>query len=99
MTIRNYIIYQTIECVTERKEKLKAIDAPKVLVEACENDLSKLKAGDLRCSGDNSLLDEEVESHIIQKGRGGKIYHVFNGNINYFPNAKYGRFIAKGEVK
>ena len=99
MTIKEFIIGNTAEDVRMRMEKLKEMGAPAILIRSCEEELDRLNKGDLRCSGDTFLLEEEFESHELRKGRGGIPYHVFNGNINYFPKAKYGRFVAKGEVK
>lgn len=98
MTIKEKILEQTINYVKWRKDKLINMDAPKVMIDSCDEELKRLEDGDLRCSGDIELLDEELQSHDIKTGRGGKPYHVFNGNINYFPKAKYGRYIKKGTV-
>lgn len=97
MTIKEYIIENTISWMKERKCKLVEFGAPSVLISAINTELDKLQSGELTCSGEKELLDEEFISDEVRKGRGGIPYHVFNGNINYFPKAKYGRFIAKGE--
>lgn len=99
MTIKEYILKQTKEYVVWRKDRLINMDAPAVLIKSCDEEMERLEKGDLRCSGEVELLDNEFVSHDVKEGRGGKLYHVFNGNINYFPKAKHGRFIVKGEVK
>lgn len=99
MTIKEYIIKGTITSIEERKCKLTEIGAPSVLISAMITELDKLRSGNLTCRGEVELLEHEMENVEQKKGRGGIPYYVFNGNINYFPKAKYGRFIAKGEVK
>lgn len=98
MTIKEHILKQTKEYVEWRKNKLIDMGAPDILIKNCDEEMERLNNGDLRCSGEVELLDNELVSHEVKQGRGGKLYHVFNGNINYFPKAKYGRFVAKGEV-
>ena len=99
MTIKEYIIKNTEEHLRCRRATLKAMNAPEVLLDSIADELARLYCGELRCSGEIELLEEEFRSDELKKGRGGIAYHVFNGNINYFPRAKYGRYIAKGEVK
>lgn len=99
MTIEEYIINATIESVETRRDKLIAMQAPAVLIMMLNEELGRLRAGELRCGGDVELLQKEFVSVEQKKGRGGIPYFVFNGDINYFPKAKYGRFVAKGEVK
>ena len=99
MTVRDKIIESTINAVLDRLIKLREMSAPPVLTRGCEDELAKLDRGELKCKGDIDLLDEEFVSVEERVGRGRIKYYVFNGNINYFPKAKYGRFVAKGEVK
>lgn len=99
MTIKEYIIENTISGIKARLNTLKSIGAPEVMVKSCEDELNRLAEGNLKCGGNIELLEEEFISDELRRGRGGIPYHVLNGNINYFPKAKYGRFIAKGEVK
>ena len=98
MTILDYIIDHTAVALEERKQKLIDMDAPDVLIINVVDELIRLYQGELICFGDTDLLDEEFKTVIKKKGRGGIAYFTCNGNINYFPRAKYGRFVAKGDV-
>lgn len=99
MTIKEYIIDGTITSLMDRENKLKELGAPTVMITSIGEEIDRLMKGTLKCSGEKELLEEEYISVEQKKGKGGKPYYVFNGNINYFPHAKYGRFVAKGEVK
>ena len=99
MTIKEYIIEGTKTALEERRDKLVAMQAPDILITSIGDELINLYKGELKCSGEIELLDEEMNNVEQRKGKGGIPYYVFNGNINYFPKAKYGRFVAKGEVK
>ncbi len=98
MTIKEYIIDGAITTFMDRENKLKEMGAPTIMITSIGEEIDRLMKGILKCSGDTDLLEEEYISVEKKKGRGGKPYFVFNGNINYFPHARYGRFIAKGEV-
>jgi hypothetical protein len=99
MTIFDYIIEHTATALEERKERLIKMDAPDILIDNIVDELIRLYQGELICFGDTELLDAEFKTVIQKKGRGGILYYTFNGDINYFPKAKYGRFVAKGEVR
>lgn len=72
--------------------------APAVLLKAVNDELELLSQKDLICFGETDLLDEEFVAVVQKKGKGGIPYYTFNGDINYFPRAKYGRFVARGRV-
>lgn len=95
MTIREELLRVSIEATIKRKQQLESIGAPKIVIESCQHQIDTMKSGDFEIGGDTNVLDEEFLSAEAKKGRGGKIYYVINGNINYFPNAKYGRYIRK----
>ena len=99
MKIEEYIINATIESVEARRDKLVAMQAPEILIKSIDEELDRLRDGKLKCGGDVELLQAEFVSVEQKKGKGGIPYFTFNGDINYFPKAKYGRFVAKGEVK
>lgn len=80
---------------TERADKLESIGAPKIMIEGTRKMAEALNAGILKCGGDTELLDIEMESFEVRKGKGGKPYINLNHSINYFPEAKYGRFIKR----
>ena len=98
MTIKDFIIENTQLALVDRWKGLKNMDAPSVMIQSCEEELTRLSNHELRCGGEVKLLNEEYLSHKVKTGRGGVEYIVFNGSINYFPRARYGRFIVKGEV-
>lgn len=99
MTIKDYIIDGTITALMDRENRMKELGAPAIIITTIGEEIDRLMKKELRCGGEKELLDEEMVSVEKKKGRGGIPYYVFNGDINYFPKAKYGRFIAKGERK
>lgn len=99
MTVKEWIIKGTISALEERRQKLIDMGAPSILIEKTGEELINLYNGVFACKGEVELLEEEMIDVEQKKGRGGIPYYTFNGNINYFPRAKYGRFVAKGEVK
>jgi hypothetical protein len=97
VTILEYILDKSLDYAYTRLGRLIEIDAPKIVLISLEEQINKMENGEIKISGDASLLDREVESVKGEKGRGGKSYIRFNGSILYFPNAKYGRYIKEGE--
>ena len=93
-TIKEHIIQAELKGLRERVNKLIQAEAPDIIIESIEREIQKLEQGILKIGGDKSLLDREFISCEIKTGNGGKKYVQFNNNINYFPNAKYGRYIA-----
>ena len=93
MTIKEYIIENTIKAMTSRMAKLEEIQAPKVMIVGLQVELERLEEGILECGGKTELLDEELSTVEQRKGKGGQIYYMFNGYINYFPKALYGRYV------
>lgn len=96
MTIREWICKNEARMTAERADKLESLGAPKIMIEGTRDKAEALKNGILKCGGDTELLNAEMESFEVRKGRGGKTYISLNdGNINYFPETKYGRFIKR----
>ena len=95
MTVREKIIEGLLNAAEERLQKLQEIQAPQVMVDGQKNYIEKLGAGELKVGGDTKLLDEEFVSVEARKGNGGKVYYAFNGDINFFPKARYGMFICR----
>ena len=93
MTIREWICQNEARMFEYRLERLEAMNAPKVMIEAQRKAVDELKAGKIEVGGEKNLLDVEFESFIQKKGNGGKAYLTINGKINYFPQAQYGRYI------
>lgn len=93
MTIREWICEREARLYEERLEKLIEIQAPQIMITGQQALVAELRAGILQVGGAKEKLETEVQSAEIKSGRGGKTYYVFNGTINYFPTARYGRFI------
>lgn len=72
-----------------RAQELIKIQAPQIII---DNQLKLVQ--NPKISGDTSLLGVEIISKELRTGRGGKKYIVYNGNIGFFPNAKYGMYIS-----
>ena len=65
-----------------------------------EKEIENLKNGILKVKDKENLLDLEFNDIEWKKGRDGVPYVTFNnGSINYFPNARYGAFIKKSNIK
>lgn len=99
MKIREWILNSLKEYAVYRLDKLTDIGAPKIIIEGQSKYLAELEQGILKVSGDVELLDEDYKFNERRKGRGGVVYYIINGNINFFPNAKYGMYITEREVK
>lgn len=95
MTIREWICKNESRMMNERADKLEAMRAPEIMIVNCRKLAEELKAGIMKCGGDTELLDIEMEKFEVRKGKGGKPYINLNGFINYFPEARYGRFIKR----
>lgn len=94
MTIREFIIETEIRYYEDRVKRLCDMGAPKVIIDATEFQLDMLKAGKLKVGGAIEKLESEFTGCIKRTGRGGKTYLEFTDGTRYFPNAKYGRFVA-----
>lgn len=96
MTIKDKIIEGLLIAGTERLNALKDMGAPNIIIVRQEKYVTDLTAGILKVGGDNNLLAEQFENMEVSKGRGGKTYYIFNnGDIKFYPQAKYGMFITK----
>ena len=95
MTIREWVVKGVLSATEYRLEKLKEMNAPKVMIEGVGKQVESLKAGIIKIGGDKDVLDEIFESVETRKGRGGATYYCINGNVNFFPNARYGLYIKR----
>ena len=94
MTIKEHIVEKEIEFKKERIEKLEKIGSPAIILKLEKEQLVDLQKGNIKIAGDVKALDEIMADVVVKKGRGGVPYACYNGGkVNYFPNAKYGRFI------
>lgn len=95
-TIKDEIIRIEILRTERRIEDLTKIQAPAVMLDSLKELLVGYRDGDIKIGGEVELADETYVNHEVRKGRGGVPYVSFNnGEINYFPFAKYGRAIFK----
>lgn len=95
MTICEYIVNAELNIAESRLNKLHEIGAPEVIFKSLGDYINNLKNGDIEISGDSDLLNVNYVSSEIKTGNGGKKYICFNNSINYFPKAKYGKYITK----
>lgn len=95
MTVEDFICRSLLGGAEDRYFKLIEINAPKVIIESCEKFISDLKSGTIKVGGDKSCLADEFKSFEVRKGVGGKTYLHINGNINFFPQARYGMYIKR----
>ena len=93
MTIKEWICQKEAESSEKRLEQLIQIGAPQIMIDCQRKAVQELHDGILKVGGASEKLEIEVKTAEIRKGRGGKPYIIFNGSINYFPVAQYGRFI------
>ncbi|QQO97308.1 hypothetical protein M1M30_gp027 [Maribacter phage Colly_1] len=93
-TIKARILELTLESCSAHLKRLKEINAPEILIEGSTLYLAELERGEIEIAGSVELLEQEYVSHEKLKGNGGKSYVCFNGTVNYFPKAKFGKYIA-----
>jgi hypothetical protein len=93
--IIDFIVRNELRAAQERLEKLMQIKAPEVMIQGQKRIVEELSAGKIKVGGDQELLQCTFETFETKKGKGGKVYVQFDNGIKYFPNAKYGRFIAR----
>ena len=89
-----------------RLKKLLNIQAPEVITEAVSKQIERLKSGcplALDIKDKENLLDIEYTSHDVCTGSGGKKFIMFNKEtdlcVNYFPNGRFGKFVAINSKK
>lgn len=94
MTIKEFLVTKELVSMKERLLRLKQISAPKIMIESLKEKISNFSNDNFNVGGNNELLEVEYETHVVKTGRGGKKYLLINDAIQYFPNARYGRFIS-----
>ena len=98
MKIREYILEKELIGYNYRLDKLIEIGAPQVIIDRQRELVGELENGVLSVSGDKEVLEFEFNKSEKKTGRGGKVYIQFtcdNCLVNYFPTAKYGRYIKR----
>ena len=93
MTIKQFLIESEKRMMNRRLESLKKIKAPSVVIESLANYIAEIETS-WKAGGDTELLEVEFENFVQKKGNKGKPYISFNnGTINYFPMARYGKYV------
>jgi hypothetical protein len=96
MTIKEFLMNEELKSWKDSLVRFKELGAPQVILDHYQNKVNELEAGKFRVGGMKYLLSEEYVSHEECKGTGGREYLRINGHINYFPRAKYDRYIIEG---
>ena len=103
VTIRDHINKTIVAGSEIRLPKLIAIKAPQVIIDRQREIISLAKENKIVINGDQEALDLTFKSYEILTGRDGKEWVKFlteeNITVNYFPNARYSRFIKIEEKK
>lgn len=92
MTLKEKIFELELAAMKTRLEKLLELGAPRVMSESLSKAIEK---ADIKIGGDQALLAETFVTVEAKKGNGGKQYLLFNNSIQYFPQAKFGKYICK----
>ena len=95
VTVRTWIADQAITSRQARVSSLTEMKAPQFVIDHELAQIAAHQSGEIKIGGEVELLDVEVVSAETKTGRGGKPYVVFNGEIAYFPKAKFGRLIKR----
>ena len=94
-TLKQTIRDRIIEGKTNRLKRLEEIRAPAVMIENLRNEIAE---GKVNVGGEKALLDIVILTWEYKTGRGGKTYFLINGDIQFFPDARYGMFITKAKT-
>lgn len=95
MNVRSWIADQAIAGRQARVANLIEMKAPQFVIDHELAQIAAHQSGEIKIAGEVELLEVEVISVETKTGRGGKPYVVFNGDIAYFPKAKFGRRIKR----
>lgn len=98
VTVKQFIIENELKSFSERLDNLIKMNAPDIVVNGQKKAVDELKSGNLKIGGDTDALGFIVKDFENKKGNGGKPYITIktsNGDVNYYPAAKFGRYIKK----
>ena len=96
MIIKEYIITNELNYFQYRLQKLKEIQAPVIIIQNTEDEVNRLKEGNLIIRGTKKLLNIEIDEQLTKaEGKPGNQVITFNNQIVYFPDAPNGRYIRK----
>lgn len=99
ITVKQFLHKLQLDNCISRLDKFKEIKAPAIIIESITENIKYLTEVDdniFEFGGDKFVVDWTYMSHEIKTGNGGKKYFVLackEGNVNYFPNARYGIYI------
>jgi len=96
MNIKEYIITQELKHFENRLAKLKEINAPAIVIKNTEDEVNRLKEGNLIIRGTKKLLNIEIDEQLTKvEGKLGNQVITFNNQVIYFPDAPNGRYIRR----
>ena len=101
-SIRQIINLRIAEGLPEHISHLERIKAPEVILENRRDILNKALNNEIKISKLENFENWEVIDFADFKGRGGKVFTVFHtkqGDLNYLPQARFGRFVALPDNK
>jgi hypothetical protein len=100
MTIGEYIYEYEIDKLRKELDNLVKSKAPQLLISRVQTVIDRAdKEHSVYVGGRQQLLGWEVDTHELKRGKNG-LYISFNGgDVNYFPQAKNGPFIALAKPK
>ena len=94
MTIKQFLSNSEKQMAISRLTKLKEIKAPKVIIASLEKIISNWDS-EFKVGGQKELLELEYKKHEKAAGNGGNFYLRINGDVLYFPQARFGRFTKR----
>lgn len=108
-TVAEHLAQNLLKGTQNRLEKLKEIKAPEVMIQHNEQQIVILQnhtaidaVNALVGCKTQEILTAEFISAESHTGKGGKTYLTFKtsvGQVNYFPNGRYGRFISYPKIQ
>lgn len=98
MTIEEFIIQKEIKHLQSRLDKLLKAGISIKTADIMVAKIESIKKHGLKINGGKQLLSEEYVNHELRKGSGGKQYYQINGTINYYPEARWGKYIKEVNV-
>ena len=94
-TVRDFLMMWLDDILSDRLAYLERSGAPDSMIEKTDAELQVVRDGDMEVGGDMDVLDEPFKGFVSKKGYSGNEYLQINGNINFYPNARYGYFIKR----
>ncbi len=96
MIIKEYIIANELNYFQYRVQRLKEIQASAIIIKNTEEEVNRLKEGNLIVRGTKKLLNIEIDEQLTKvEGKPGNQVITFNNQVVYFPDAPNGRYIRR----